>query len=54
MPQRGFDQPTADAFCLRHITLPPWSKYALPARIFVCVPEWPGPFDIEIDCVAVI
>ncbi len=23
-----------------------------PARIFVCVPEWPGPFDIEIDCVA--
>ena len=25
-----------------------------PARIFVCVPEWPGPFDIEIDCVAVI
>jgi 2-iminobutanoate/2-iminopropanoate deaminase len=25
-----------------------------PARIFVCVPAWPGPFDIEIDCVAVI
>ncbi len=25
-----------------------------PARIFVCVPEWPGPFDIEIDCVAVL
>jgi hypothetical protein len=25
-----------------------------PARIFVCVPEWPGPFDIEIDCVAVV
>jgi len=24
-----------------------------PARIFVCVPAWPGPFDIEIDCVAV-
>jgi 2-iminobutanoate/2-iminopropanoate deaminase len=23
-----------------------------PARIFVCVPEWMGPFDIEIDCVA--
>jgi hypothetical protein len=20
--------------------------------IFVCVPAWPGPFDIEIDCVA--
>jgi 2-iminobutanoate/2-iminopropanoate deaminase len=25
-----------------------------PARIFVCVPGWPGPFDIEVDCVAVI
>jgi 2-iminobutanoate/2-iminopropanoate deaminase len=25
-----------------------------PARIFVCVPAWPGPFDIEIDCVAAI
>jgi 2-iminobutanoate/2-iminopropanoate deaminase len=24
-----------------------------PARIFFCVPEWTGPFDIEIDCVAV-
>ena len=24
-----------------------------PARIFICVPRWPGPFDIEIDCIAV-
>jgi 2-iminobutanoate/2-iminopropanoate deaminase len=24
-----------------------------PARIFFSVPEWTGPFDIEIDCVAV-
>lgn len=24
-----------------------------PARIFLCVPCFPGPFDIEIDCVAV-
>lgn len=23
-----------------------------PARIYVCVKEWNGPFDIEIDCVA--
>ena len=23
-----------------------------PARIFVCVPAWPGNFDIEIDCIA--
>ena len=25
-----------------------------PARIFLCVPCFPGPMDIEIDCVAVI
>ena len=25
-----------------------------PARIFLYVPSWPGPFDIEIDCVAVV
>jgi 2-iminobutanoate/2-iminopropanoate deaminase len=24
-----------------------------PARIFVCVPAWPGRFDIEMDCIAV-
>jgi 2-iminobutanoate/2-iminopropanoate deaminase len=24
-----------------------------PARIFLHVPSWPGPFDVEIDCVAV-
>ena len=34
-----------------------YARYFLadpPARIFVCVPAWPGPFDIEIDCVAVL
>ena len=25
-----------------------------PARIFIHVPSWPGPFDIEVDCVATI
>ena len=25
-----------------------------PARICIHVPSWPGPFDVEIDCVAVI
>jgi 2-iminobutanoate/2-iminopropanoate deaminase len=25
-----------------------------PARIFICVPTWPGRFDIEIDCIAAI
>jgi len=23
------------------------------ARIFVNVPAWPGPFDIEVECIAV-
>jgi 2-iminobutanoate/2-iminopropanoate deaminase len=27
---------------------------ASPARIFLHVPSWPGPFDIEVDCVAVL
>ena len=25
-----------------------------PARVFVCVPIWPGAFDIEVDCIATI
>jgi len=25
-----------------------------PARIFLCVPAWFGPFDIEIDCIAAL
>jgi len=25
-----------------------------PARIFTYVPAWPGPFDIEIDCIAAV
>ena len=25
-----------------------------PARIFLQVPSWPGPFDVEVDCVAVV
>jgi 2-iminobutanoate/2-iminopropanoate deaminase len=25
-----------------------------PPRIFLHVPSWPGPFDIEVDCIAVI
>jgi 2-iminobutanoate/2-iminopropanoate deaminase len=29
-------------------------KHDPPARIFVNVPAWPGNFDIEIDCVAVV
>lgn len=25
-----------------------------PARIFLHVPSWPGPFDLEVDCVATV
>jgi 2-iminobutanoate/2-iminopropanoate deaminase len=25
-----------------------------PSRIFINVPAWPGPFDIEIDCIATV
>ena len=25
-----------------------------PARIFLHVPSWPGPFDVEVDCIAVL
>jgi 2-iminobutanoate/2-iminopropanoate deaminase len=25
-----------------------------PAGVFMNVPAWPGPFDIEIDCIAAI
>jgi len=25
-----------------------------PARIFLHVPSWPGPFDLEVDCVAAL
>jgi 2-iminobutanoate/2-iminopropanoate deaminase len=39
--------PTVNAIYARYFSVDP------PARIFVCVPEWTGPFDIEIDCVAV-
>jgi 2-iminobutanoate/2-iminopropanoate deaminase len=37
---------TVNAIYARYFTVDP------PARIFVCVPEWMGAFDIEIDCVA--
>jgi 2-iminobutanoate/2-iminopropanoate deaminase len=38
---------TVNAIYARYFPVDP------PARIFVCVPEWMGAFDIEIDCVAV-
>jgi len=40
--------PAVNAIYARHFPKDP------PARIFVCIPEWTGPFDIEIDCIAMI
>ncbi len=40
--------PAVNAIYSRYFPVDP------PARIFICVPEWPGPFDLEIDCVAVL
>jgi 2-iminobutanoate/2-iminopropanoate deaminase len=38
---------TVNAIYARYFPVDP------PARIFVCIPEWTGPFDIEVDCIAV-
>lgn len=27
---------------------------APPARVFICVAGWPGPFNLEIDCIAAV
>jgi 2-iminobutanoate/2-iminopropanoate deaminase len=40
--------PVVNAIYARHFLTDP------PARIFVCIPEWTGPFDIEIDCIAMV
>ena len=42
------DFPAVNAIYASYFTGPP------PARVFINVPAWPGPFDIEIDCVAVV
>ena len=39
---------TVNAIYARYFPIDP------PARIYVCIPEWTGPFDIEIDCIAMI
>jgi 2-iminobutanoate/2-iminopropanoate deaminase len=39
---------TVNAIYARYFPLDP------PARIYVCIPEWTGPFDIEIDCIAML
>jgi 2-iminobutanoate/2-iminopropanoate deaminase len=31
----------------------PGRAHPPPARIFFCMPKWTGPFDVEVDCIAV-
>ena len=45
---------SADAFTAVNAVYARYFPADPPARIFICVPAWPGPFDIEIDCVAVV
>jgi 2-iminobutanoate/2-iminopropanoate deaminase len=40
--------PAVNTVYARYFPTPP------PARIFVAVPDWPGNFDIEIDCIAAV
>ncbi|MFJ5273880.1 RidA family protein [Streptomyces sp. NPDC088358] len=40
------DFATVNTVYARYFTGPP------PARILTAVPAWPGPFDVEVDCVA--
>ena len=39
---------TVNAIYARYFPIDP------PARIYVCIPEWTGSFDIEIDCIAIM
>jgi len=43
---------SADKFAAVNAIYARYFPNSPPARIFVCVPVWFGPFDIEIDCVA--
>lgn len=43
---------SVDSFAAVNAVYSRYFSHDTPARIFVCVPAWPGRFDIEIDCVA--
>ena len=45
---------SADKFAAVNAIYARYFPNSPPARIFVCVPVWFGPFDIEIDCVAAL
>jgi len=45
---------SAEKFAAVNVVYARYFPVEPPARIFICVTAWPGPFDIEIDCVAVL
>ena len=45
---------SVDKFAAVNTIYARYSPAGPPARVFVCVPAWPGTFDIEVDCVATI
>jgi 2-iminobutanoate/2-iminopropanoate deaminase len=46
--------PDESHFCIFNEVYARFFPADAPARIFLHVPSWPGPFDIEVDCVAAI
>jgi 2-iminobutanoate/2-iminopropanoate deaminase len=45
---------SADKFAVVNAIYARYFPQLPPARIFVCVPQWFGSFDIEIDCIAAV
>jgi 2-iminobutanoate/2-iminopropanoate deaminase len=43
---------SVDSFAAVNAVYARYFPHDPPARIFINVPAWPGPFDIEIDCIA--
>jgi 2-iminobutanoate/2-iminopropanoate deaminase len=46
--------PSADRFATFNAVYDRYFPDDAPSRIFMFIDSWPGPFDIEIDCVAVV
>ena len=44
----------ANAFARFNAVYERYFPEASPARIFLHVPSWPGPFDVEVDCIAAV
>lgn len=41
-------------FAVFNVVYARYFPHDLPARIFVYTPEWFAPFDVEIDCIAMM